>query len=515
MPGTWLGGLANRSLLTRRKLVRGCAAAALTVALPVTALAATRASQPSVAERATAVGMRSKPAAAPPPVKILRGSAVQGKGDIFITPTGGGTSADGPEILSPTGKEIWFKAVPSGETATDFRTQSLDGKTVLTFWVGTHFGGLSNGTDYILNRDYQQIATVKAGNGLRTDGHDFLITPQNTALILSYDTARANLTSIGGEADQKVVDGIVQEIDIKTGKVLWQWNSADHVPFSQSEVPLPESAGTPWDWFHINAVDFGPDGTLLIDSRYTWTVYDVNRSTGSIEWRLGGKDSSFKLETADGQKLDDAGEIFAFQHDPEYLGRDTLTVFDNEDGEYSYSRTATIKLDFATHTATLEKSNAQPEGRIVAAEGSAQTLPNGDQFVDWGSLPYFSEFSASGTLLSTSSFRPAPRVTAAMCCRGVRTRPRASRAERLATGNSPTPKADPSKRSALPARRSADTSTSSSTSSTPTRLTRDPQRASVETRSRSRAVVGIPQRPAAVGAVDLQTRDLVLWLRGR
>ena len=69
---------------------------------------------------------------------------------------------------------------------------------MLTFWEGTGFGGLSQGTDYIYNDHYQQIATVKAGNGLSADGHEFLITPWNTALIVAYQESTANLTSIGG-----------------------------------------------------------------------------------------------------------------------------------------------------------------------------------------------------------------------------------------------------------------------------------------------------------------------------
>src|SRR5207244_7719565 len=105
---------------------------------------------------------------------------------------------------------------------------------------------------------------VRAGNGYSADGHEFLITPWNTALILAYATASADLTSIGGPADQTVIDGIVQEIDIPTGKVLFQWNSQDHVPFADSEQPLPASPSTPWDWFHINAVHVDTDGALLV-----------------------------------------------------------------------------------------------------------------------------------------------------------------------------------------------------------------------------------------------------------
>ena len=202
---------------------------------------------------------------------------------------------NGPEIIDRTGRIVWFHAIPADQTAADFRVQTYHGKKVLTWWQGTGLGGLSSGTDYIYNQNYQPIATVNAGNGLSADGHEFLITPWNTALILSYTTATADLTSIGGPADQTVINGVVQEIDIATGKVLFQWNSEDHVPFSDSEQPLPSSAATPWDWFHINAVHLNTNGDLLIDARDTWTTYDVNPVSGKINWELGGKQSSFTL----------------------------------------------------------------------------------------------------------------------------------------------------------------------------------------------------------------------------
>jgi Arylsulfotransferase (ASST) len=344
----------------------------------------------------------------PPPVTILTSSPFVGKGDFFLTPTGDtATYANGPEILSPSGNVVWFHPIPSGLTSADFRQQIYHGQPVLTWWQGTGFGGLSQGTDYIYSEQGEQIATVNAGNGLSADGHEFLITPWNTALILSYTTATADLSSINGPTDQTVIDGVVQEIDIQTGQVLFQWNSEDHVPYSQSEQPLPASASTPWDWFHINAVKLDTDGNLLIDARDTWTTYKVNLHTGDIIWQLGGKASSFTLQAAPGQTLDNAGEIFAWQHDPEALGHDVYTWFDNESAgtpELAYSRAVTVKLNPWNHTATLIASDDQPEGLVAASQGDAQTTSQGNLVVGWGALPYFSEFGPSGQLLLNAQF---------------------------------------------------------------------------------------------------------------
>ena len=353
----------------------------------------------------------------PPPVTITTETTGAAAGDIFVSPVGDAdTYANGAEILSPDGQQVvWFHPAPAGQSISDFRTQTYRGRPVLTFWQGTGLGGLAHGTDYIYDNHYRQIATVEAGNGQSADGHEFLITGQNTALILSYATATADLTDIGGPANQKVIDGIVQEIDIRTGKVLFEWNSADHVPYSESEQPLPASADTPWDWFHVNAVKTDGHDHLLVDARNTWTTYQVDRRSGAIDWKLGGKDSSFTLQAADGQVLNSAGRIFAWQHDAEAHGHGIYTVFDNEAAgqansgtgvisELPYSRALTVKVDQRSHTATLQDSDNQPRGQLASSQGNAQLLPNGDLFTGWGSLPEFSEASPTGELVFDAHF---------------------------------------------------------------------------------------------------------------
>ena len=122
---------------------------------------------------------------------------------------------------------------------------------------------------------------------------------------------------------------------------------------------------------------------------------------------LGGKDSSFTERAAPGQVLDSANEIFAWQHDPEALGNDTYTYFDNESSGVPllpYSRAVTVKLNFQQRTATLVASDDQPEGLSAASQGNAQTTQEHNLFVGWGILPYFSEFSPSGALLFNAEF---------------------------------------------------------------------------------------------------------------
>ncbi|HET9170973.1 MAG TPA: arylsulfotransferase family protein [Actinospica sp.] len=344
----------------------------------------------------------------PPPLTVLTSADTPSNEDLFITPTGGTARyANGPEIVDRHGKVVWFHAAPQGQTAADFLVQRYDGQPVLTWWQGTGLGGLSDGTDYIYDTHYRQIAAIHAGYGLTTDGHEFLITPSNTALVFSYETATADLTSIGGPADQTVVDSVIQDIDIRSGRVLWSWNSADHVPYAQSEQPLPASASTPWDWFHLNAAHFDTDGDLLVDARNTWTAYEVDPRSGAIVWQLGGKASSFTEKAAPGQSLDDAGEIFAWQHDPEAVGHGEYTVFDDESSgtpEFGVSRVVTIKVDPRTRTATLVRSVDQPEGLVAASQGDAQTTPGGNLVVGWGSLPYVSVFGRGGQLLLNAEF---------------------------------------------------------------------------------------------------------------
>ena len=86
----------------------------------------------------------------------------------------------------------------------------------------------------------------------------------------------------------------MQEIDIATGKVIWEWHALGHVPVNDSYEPYV--AGQRYDYFHLNSIQQLPDGNILISSRDSWTVYLIDKATGNIIWQLGGKDSASRSE---------------------------------------------------------------------------------------------------------------------------------------------------------------------------------------------------------------------------
>jgi hypothetical protein len=204
-----------------------------------------------------------------------------------------GPVQSGAMILDPDGKLVWFHPVPRGQVVSDFRVQHYLGRPVLTFFEGYIGSGAGNGEDHILSTSYNQVALVRAANGLRADMHEFDLLPGGRALITAYFPVRWADSPAPGARQEVVLDGVVQEIDVRTGLLLYQWDSLDHVPLSASYVAADKHK--PYDYFHINSAQVDPDGNLIVSSRNTWTAYKVSAHDGRLAWRLGGKHSTFRL----------------------------------------------------------------------------------------------------------------------------------------------------------------------------------------------------------------------------
>ena len=302
-------------------------------------------------------------------------------------------------ILDPAGRLVWFNPLRAPLVATNLRVQQLDGAPVLTWWQGTiTVHGFGLGVDVVVGGNYRTITEVKAGNGYQADLHEFQITPQGTALVTSYNAIYCDLTAIGGGPDSAVTDSLMQEIDIKTGLVMFEWTSLDHVALSDSySVPTTGSPRWPFDFFHLNSINLDPDGTLLVSSRNTWAADDIDPRTGQVLWTLGGKQSSF---------TEGRGAATAFQHDARPIGPDSFTMFDNgaSPQAHAQSRGVVLDVDPQTHSVSVHTQYLHPGHPLLAdSQGNMQALANGDWFVGWGQQPDLSEFSASGRLLFDAS----------------------------------------------------------------------------------------------------------------
>lgn len=338
---------------------------------------------------------RSRPDLQPPTVTVTAHSPGATPGEIFIAPYSG-PGQYGPMILGEDGSVVWFKPLsPTGTRAADFRVQQYEGKPVLSWWQDPLIaGGSSKAGEVILDSSYHRLAVVRAGNGFQPDLHEFQITPQGTGLITVYDGIDCDLSAVGGPRDAAVADTLMQQIDLKTGLVMYEWHSLDHVPLSDSYASARHaSRTTPLDYFHINSIDVQPGGELLIDARNTWAVYDVDAHSGQVRWQLGGKRSSFALG---------AGVRTAWQHDARRQGDGTITFFDNgaTPAVHPQSRAIDVRVDTAAKAATLVREAVHPGKPLVAgSQGNVQALADGDWMVGWGEVPYLSEFSSTGALL--------------------------------------------------------------------------------------------------------------------
>ena len=260
----------------------------------------------------------------------------------------------------------------------------------------TYFHRAPEGPDRheILDRHYHEVARVVPGNGLNANAHEFQLTGRGTAFLGMYVPVRLQGSGI------KITDFVIQEIDVRTGDVVFEWHALDHVPRSASYVPRPDS-GWAWDYFHGNSIEPPRPGgrTLIVSARKTSAVYGIDRVTGRVRWVLGGKHDQFGLPAA---------RRFCAQHDARRLPDGDLSVFDNGGTQLPGNcgkhpaRVMRFQLDTKRKRARLVRvlgsrgSSDDRAGFRPSAVGSARWQPGGGVLVSWGNTGRVTEISRRG-----------------------------------------------------------------------------------------------------------------------
>jgi hypothetical protein len=380
------GALAGSTWMARTS---GTSDATVVLRPGLPALKATSAVQSGVTQR-----YASAPGLAPATVQVGKAGTLPG---LVFMDNHAGTSQQGPMIIDGSGELVWFLPLSTGGAynprAFNVSVQRYRGEPVLAYFEGAVVDGHGRGHYVLLDSSCRQIRRIYAGNGYVGDLHEFFLTPGGTAVFTCYGQANADLRPYGGKGVAPYYFGVAQEIDLATSKVIFEWRSDEHVALAESYAPLPK--GTPWDYFHINSIAIADDGNFIISSRNTWTVYKVDRRSGRIIWRMGGKRSQFRFGV---------GASFAWQHHAVQRSAQTWTVFDNGTGWYvtePYSRGLVLNVDEGARMVRLVHAYTYPGTPIrAAALGSVQPLPDGGVFVGWGDGAAYSAYDASGTVLA-------------------------------------------------------------------------------------------------------------------
>ena len=149
---------------------------------------------------------------------------------------------------------------------------------------------------------------------------------------------------------------------------MWEWHALGHIAVRESNSP-PSSSSYPWDYAHVNSIDPGPAGDVLLSARNTWTLYDVDIHSGAVRWRLGGKRSSFRLGR---------GVPFYWQHDARFQPGGLISLFDNgsDPPKEKQSRGLLLAPDLATHAVTLRRQLVNPTRTLLAeSQGTRKACP--------------------------------------------------------------------------------------------------------------------------------------------
>ncbi|MFA7421904.1 MAG: aryl-sulfate sulfotransferase [Melioribacteraceae bacterium] len=305
---------------------------------------------------------------------------------IFLGPTT--SSAPYIMIIDNKGTPVFVKKAKSG--VYDFKPQP---NGTLSYY--------DRGGDcyYVMNKDYEIIDSIKCLNGIETDIHELRILSNGNYLILGTDTHKADMSKIveNGSTSATIIGYVIQEID-KNKKVIFEWRTWDNFEITDSFTDLKQNT---IDVAHGNSIEVDNDGNFLVSFRNTQEVTKIDRGTGKIIWRWGGKKNQFKY-------INDALG-FSWQHAARRLPNGNIMLFDNgfrrEPSSLSFSRALEYKIDELNKIVTLVWQYRNTPDIYSIGLGYSQRLKNGNTFIAWGAaIPAITEVTKEGKEVFELSF---------------------------------------------------------------------------------------------------------------
>jgi hypothetical protein len=280
---------------------------------------------------------------------------------------------------------------------------------------GRFFGealGIDQAGAYEEHRLDGSLVRTDAAVGSPTDIHDMQRLPNGDSLLISYvPRDGVDLSAYGGPARALVLDGEIQEITPRGGEV-WSWNTKDHIALAETGRWWQRVLATPvhlrdgrmaYDVVHLNSIDPAGSG-IVVSARHTDAVYDIDRATGAVRWKLGGTARPESLTVLGDPQFGSAP--FGGQHDARVLPDGTLTVHDNGTMRGRPPRALRLSIDTAAKTATLAEEISDPALPLSAFAGSVRRLSGGNWVLSWGGNPLIEERTSSGATVFRLTLPP-------------------------------------------------------------------------------------------------------------
>jgi hypothetical protein len=261
----------------------------------------------------------------------------------------------------------------------------------------TYFNTVT-GCYYAMDNSYSIVDSFRCASGYPTDGHDLQVYKDGHAMLMSYNSRIVDMSRIvpGGNPAATVIGLVLQEQD-ENKNVVFEWSSWDH--FSITDATHEDLTAATIDYVHANAFDRDTDGNILLSSRHLDEITKINRQTGAIMWRLGGRNNQFTFIN------DTLG--FSHQHDIRRLDNGNITLFDN--GNFHsppFSRAVEYRLDETRMTAELMWQFRNTPDIYAFATGNVQRLPGGNTLISWGTENIITEVRPDGSKAQELALSP-------------------------------------------------------------------------------------------------------------
>ena len=317
-------------------------------------------------------------------------------------------------ILDQYGTPVWWKRTPNPVVGV---WPLADGTLAWRRWTGGGFpGGAGVPESPPLGYEIHDLTgalvdTVGPVGGTEPlDWHELLELPGGGHLVVTYPIRTTGqsrtctkATDGGTTTTTRVVDSDLVELDA-AGTEVWRWSSEDHTDIAtETRLPIcfkigPGANDFALDYMHLNSVERLADGDYVVSARHFDAVVRIDRTTGDIEWKLGGAAPltgvHLAIKDVNGAPAG-SGSIPGAPHDARVLANGNVTLHDNHVGGVARAGEYVIDVNAGTATLVWQHLSRNPTGATL---GSVRRQADGSTVIGWGEgrTPWLEEVGPDG-----------------------------------------------------------------------------------------------------------------------